>query len=449
MALNINWRFAGPQNINVPQSNFLQSLDKNIQNALGIKKEFEKKRDDNEMIRLMTEESENKLTNLINEKDELTTQYNSLSPDEQFAQKTNYENKLKELDIQIESARKEAVDAKMNANQFKTTGTTDFFRWKKDKEYASDVAAMNRDMLNEQNKQEDLSNLYWDIQRKQSELEKAKKTYDIDKENEIIDELNILYGRYNETAGKEFYKPLEKKQKKTSEGKDDGKGQNNPPEGKDDPRRVESIEKSIENLKWEQDLDNCKTVDDLRTEIGQYNYNEGKKLAETLADKLEKLKEEKVEELINNLKLGKDFEDKVENIKAEIGKIKNNTNLQGSLNDMLTAKIEELKIAKAKKDKDAAEAKQTEEDKLKTMRNKGKAQELLDYSLEEKNLEDHRNSAEKYLIEVLGNTPYDKKDPRRDTPLQAAYTKYKDNVPMRRFIKNNTVAINAIQPAEK
>mgnify|MGYP000941337134 CR=1 FL=1 len=149
MALNINWRFAGPQNINVPQSNFLQSLDKNIQNALGIKKEFDKKRDDNEMIRLMTEEAENKLTNLINEKDELTTQYNLLSADEQLAQKTYYENKLKELDIQIESARKEVTDAKMNANQFKTTGTTDFFRWKKDKEYASDVAAINRDMLNE------------------------------------------------------------------------------------------------------------------------------------------------------------------------------------------------------------------------------------------------------------------------------------------------------------
>ena len=163
MALNIEWRFAGPQDIKVPQSNFLNSLDKNIQNALGIKKEFDKKRADNEMIRLMTEESENKLAALINEKDELTTQYNLLSYEEQLAQKTNFENKLNELDIQINAARKEVTDAKMNANQFKTTGTTDFFRWKKDKEYASDVAAINRAMLDEQTKNEKLSNLEMEI----------------------------------------------------------------------------------------------------------------------------------------------------------------------------------------------------------------------------------------------------------------------------------------------
>lgn len=420
MALNINWRFAGPQDIKVPQSNFLNSLDKNIQKGLEIKKEFDKKRYDNEMIRLMTEDAEKKLEDAI---------------------KTNDIEKIK-------AAEKELADARMSANQFKTTGTTDFFRWKKDKEYASEVANINRDILDQQTKEEKLSNLYWDIRRKEAELETARKTYDIDKENEIIDELNILYGRYNEASGKEFYKPLEKKQKKTPEGEGGDNGQNNIPKGKGAPRRVESIEKSIEDLKWEENLDSSGTVNDLRTEIGEYKFNEGKKLAEKLDDKLEEVKLEHVNTLINDLTLPESSNsEKFDTIRAEIAKLKVENNRNNS-NTKLNDKNKKLEAEQKRKKNKSAEDREVEEKNLKSMRNKGEAQNLLNYYHEEKNLEDHRNSAKKYLIQVLGDTPYDKDDPRRDTPAQAAYTKYKDNDVMRRFIKDNKDAINAIQPVK-
>lgn len=286
MALNINWRFAGPQNINVPQSNFLNSLDKNIQNALGIKKEFDKKRDDNEMIRLMTEEAENKLTNLINEKDELTTQYNLLTADEQLAQKTYYENKLKELDIQIESARKEVTDAKMNANQFKTTGTTDFFRWKKDKEYASDVAAVNRDILNEQNKQEKLSNLEYDIKSKQAEFDRSN---DKDEQRRLTDEINHLKEQYNKISGENVYEIKVPP-------KNNVPSKNNVPPNADDIKGVDYLKNEISKLTWQENLANSDAVKQIQDEIDKYNASKDKDaLNQALENKIVELNKAEAE----------------------------------------------------------------------------------------------------------------------------------------------------------
>lgn len=271
MALNINWRFAGPQNINVPQSNFLNSLDKNIQNALGIKKEFDKKRDDNEMIRLMTEEAENKLADLINEKDELTTQYNLLTADEQLAQKTNYENKLNELDIQIAAARKEVTDAKMNANQFKTTGTTDFFRWKKDKEYASDVAAINREMLEEQTKNEKLSDLEYEIKSKIAEFNRSNNK---DEKIKLNDDFKLLNERYKKLGGENVYM--------LNYGAD--------------IKAVGYINDEINKLTWKEDLINSVDVKEIQAEINKYSDSDDKnKLTQALNNKIDELNKAKTD----------------------------------------------------------------------------------------------------------------------------------------------------------
>lgn len=304
MALDIDWRFAGPQYINVPQSNFLNSLDKNIQKALEIKKEFDKKRDDNEMIRLMTEESENKLAALINEKDELTTQYNLLTADEQLAQKTNYENKLNELDIQINAARKEVTDAKMNANQFKTTGTTDFFRWKKDKEYASDVAAMNREMLNEQNKQEKLSGLEYDIKSKEAEFDRSN---DKDEKRRLTDEINSLRERYNKIYGENYYPVF------VVTGNKDTPKDDVPPTD-DDIKSVDYLKNEINKLTWQKNLANSDAVKKIQVEIDKYTESKDKdELNQLLENKIVELNKAKADEEANAKKSASEAKDAAKN----------------------------------------------------------------------------------------------------------------------------------------
>lgn len=382
MALNIDWRFAGPQNINVPQSNFLNSLDKNIQNALGIKKEFDKKRDDNEMIRLMTEEAENKLTNLINEKDELTTQYNLLTADKQLAQKTYYENKLKDLDKQINLARKEVTDAKMSANQFKTTGTTDFFRWKNDKEYASDVAAMNRDMLNEQNKQEQLSNLEYDIKSKQAEFIRSNGK---DEKRRLTDEINHLKERANKIAGQTVYLI-------------DGATPNG-----DDIKGADYLKIEIDSLTWQENLANSDAVKKIQDEINNYSNSDAKDtLNQALTSKIKKL------------------------------------------NDDKAAEVEAARKAKAAEAEAVRKAKEAAKSDLKTWYNEKDPKKLLTYHNDEKNNDKElKGIAKKYLIDFLRQTNTPGLTVLNNTKAKAAKQKYKDDLAMIDFIDANAAEINA------
>lgn len=389
MALNINWRFAGPQNINVPQSNFLQSLDKNIQNALGIKKEFDKKRADNEMSRLMTEDAENKLAALINEKDELTTQYNLLTADEQLAQKTYYENKLKELDIQIESARKEVADARMSANQFKTTGTTDFFRWKKDKEYAADVAAVNREMLNEQIKQERLSDISGQIKEKRVEFDNSN---DKDEKIRIDNVLKLLNEEYNR-----LYDITTKKE---GEGNGDA-----PPSGNATPKVIDIksedyIQKEIDKLIWDNNLAGSDAVAAIQGEIDKYTDSKARdKLNQALKNKIDSLEAEKAAE------------------------------------DAAAKKAEE------DKDEAARKARKDAEDNLNELYSDVDAEGLRKF-INKTHYTDLKNLATKYLIGILRQTKPGC-SVLNNTRVKAAKRKFDDNDAMKRFIDDNAKAINA------
>lgn len=396
MALNINWRFAGPQNINVPQSNFLNSLDKNIQNALGIKKEFDKKRDDNEMIRLMTEESENKLTNLINEKDELTTQYNLLTADEQLAQKTNYENKLNELDIQIAAARKEVTDARMNANQFKTTGTTDFFRWKKDKEYASDVANINRDILDKQTKESQLSDLSYEIKAKEQEYIRSNNK---DEKRRLTDEINALRERYNKIYGENYYPVFVG----TGNNKDTPK--DNVPPNDDDIKSVEFLKNEIDSLNWEENLNDSDSVKNIQTEINKYPNDIAKdNLNQALTFKIKKL------------------------------------------NDDKAAEDEAKRKAKAAKAAAVRKAKESAAKDLETWYKEKDPKKLLTYYNDSKNDDKElKGIAKKYLIDFLGQTNTPGLNVLNNTKARAAKQKYKDDLAMQAFIDANAAEINAIQ----
>ena len=390
MALNIDWRFAGPQDIKVPQSNFLNSLDKNIQKGLEIKKEFDKKRDDNEMIRLMTEESENKLAALINEKDELTTQYNLLTAEEQLAQKANYENKLNELDIQINAARKEVTDAKMNANQFKTTGTTDFFRWKKDKEYASDVAAINRDMLNEQIKQEKLSDLSEQIKRKKFELDNSNNK---DDKKKFEFELNQLKEQYNKSSGQTVYAIADSTPKVGAT-----------PNG-DDIKDVDYINKEIESLTWKENLDESDAVNKIQTEINKHPDSDDKnKLNQALNSKIKKLNDDKAAE------------------------------------DEAARKA---KGAKADADRKAREDAKSD---LETWYSEKDPKKLLTYHNAAKNKDKElKGIAKKYLIDFLRQTNKPGLSMLNNTTAKAAKQKYKNDLAMITFIDANAAEINGVK----
>lgn len=395
MALNINWRFAGPQDIKVPQSNVLQSFDKNIQKGLEIKKEFDKKRDDDAMIRLMTEEAENKLTKLNNEKDELITQYNLLSLDEQSAQKTNFENKLNELDAQINLAEKEVLDARMSANQFKTTGTTDFFRWKKDKEYAAETAAVNRDAINAQIKAETLSNLNWEIKAKEAEL---KRSNDTDTTNRLNDELNLLKEQYNKEYGQTYYK-INAVEAGKQEGAEAGKQ-----EVTGNKKSPESIIALTDKLTWQENLANSADVKEIQDEIDKYTQSTDRS---NLQDKLDlKIKE---------------------------------------LNDAKAKELADEEAANKNKTAAAIKAKADAKKDLETLYKNEKAPELLGIINDAKyKYTDLQGKAKEYLINVLGKTQTGKLV-TDNTPSQAAYTKYNGNDAMQSFIKDNIKAINAVQ----
>ena len=256
----------------------------------------------------MTEESENKYAELYEQERELIKKIESLPEDEYLANKTYYDNELKKLDEQINAARKEVTDAKMNANQFKTTGTTDFFRWKKDKEYASDVAAINRAMLDEQTKNEKLSNLEMEIKAKELEL---KRTNDKNTEIRIRDELKLLKEQYNDTYGKQFYQIDD-----TPKG---GEKPLTPEDGDTQKQTQESIEKAIAGLKFEENLDNSADVEQIRTYIGKLADSAEKfDLGYELYNKIEDLKRENIEKLLNGPEWKKDLanSDAVEQIRT-------------------------------------------------------------------------------------------------------------------------------------
>ena len=434
MALNIEWRFAGPQDIKVPQSNFLNSLDKNIQNALGIKKEFDKKRADNEMIRLMTEESENKYAELYEQERELIKKIESLPEDEYLAHKTYYDNELKKLDEQINAARKEVTDAKMNANQFKTTGTTDFFRWKKDKEYASDVAAINRAMLDEQIKEEKLSNLYYEIKAKEQEYDRSA---DTDKKIELTDEINLLRERYNKISGENHYPVFVGTQKNKVKQNVDG-GIKTP----------DWIKTAINELKWEENLKDSDAVNKIQVEINNQNYNAGNNLSQELNNKINDLNVEHIKNEINELEWQENLKDSdaVKAIQAFIGKhiIPNS---QTELNTALNNKIAEVNKAKAAEVAARVAADKATKDNLQTLYSGKKAIELLTFFNNSKNKNTHKALAKKYLIDILRETKPGL-SPLDNTRALAAKLKYNDEA-MNSFIKANADAINAVQPAEK
>lgn len=362
MALNINWRFAGPQNINVPQSNFLNSLDKNIQNALGIKKEFDKKRDDNEMIRLMTEDAEKKLADAI---------------------KTNDIEKIK-------AAEKELADARMSANQFKTTGTTDFFRWKKDKEYASDVAAINREMLNEQIKQEKLSDLSEQIKRKQFELDNSNNK---DEKKKLANDLKLLKEQYNKLAGQTVYAiddstTLFGAKPKVGAAPNGG-----------DIKDVDYINKEIESLTWQENLAESDAVKQIQDEINNYS--------DSIAED----------------KLNQDLTFKIK-----------------KLNDDKAAEVEAERKAKEAKAEAARKAREKIENDLLAMRNDGEAKNLLTYANNPNNNKEFRDQAEKYLIEVLNKIPTGLSETNK-TRARAAKSMFPNDKAMHDFIDKRIDAI--------
>lgn len=374
MALNIDWRFAGPQDINVPQSNFLNSLDKNIQKGLEIKKEFDKKRYDNEMIRLMTEDAEKKLADAI---------------------KTNDIEKIK-------VAEKELADAKMSANQFKTTGTTDFFRWKKDKEYASDVAAINREMLNEQNKQEQLSNLEYDIKSKQAEFDRSNNK---DEKRRLTDEINHLKERANKIAGEKVYDIINNT---PTAGKTPAVNTTptvDVPQNTDDIKSVDYLNNEISKLTWQENLANTDAVKQIQDEIDKYSAsNEKDKLQQALNSKI-----------------------------VELNKAK-------AAADEAKRKAKEAKAEAARKAKEGA-AKD-----LETWYKEKDPKKLLTYYNDAKNDDKElKGIAKKYLIDFLSQTNTPGLNVLNNTTARAAKQKYKDDLAMKDFIDANAAEINAAQ----
>lgn len=442
MALNINWRFAGPQNINVPQSNFLNSLDKNIQNALGIKKEFEKKRDDNEMIRLMTEDAENKLKDLYKQESELIKEIESLSEDEYIANKTHYDDALKKIDEQINSAEKEVTDARMSANQFKTTGTTDFFRWKKDKEYASEVANINRDILDQQTKESKLSDLEYEIKSKENEYNRSA---DTDKQIELTDEINLLRKRYNKISGENRYPVFVGTQKNNGKPNVDGT-----PKSDDTPKDSGGIQTpkwittAINKLAWEENLKDSEAVKAIQGEINKQNFNAGTELSQELNNKINELNVEHIKNEINTLEWQENLKDSdtVKAIQAFIGKhiIPNS---QTELNTALNDKIKNLNAAKVKNAKGAAKSKEDTKDDLATMSKENNVTELLKYYNNAKNKDEELKAlAKTYLINILRETNKPGLHLNNNTKSKAALIKYKDDAAMKTFINDNAGAIN-------
>ena len=416
MALNINWRFADPQNINVPQSNILPAFNKNIKEFAEIKKAFEKKADDKEMMRMMTEDAESELASLIERQNKFKLQYDPLLNSMTYTEKADYENKLNELDVQINSAMKKVDDARMSANQFKTTGTTDFFRWKKDKEYDLEKTAMNQAMLDEQIKAEKLSQLAaekkdnldklsTEIKLKEKELRRSTSQKERD---QITDELNILMENYNKLYGEEFYKITGNVPGETPSKTAVVTPTATVVTGNDGRQPVKIINGWINDLKWEEDLDNSKAVKDIQDEIDKYDVrsDEYKELNDALISKIKALNEAKKEELA-------------------------------------AAKAAALAAAKA-----AAKAAEKIKENLATLRSRFNAAELLDfYTDKNKKNDPYRDIAKAYLIEVLAKAEPDLLDNPR-TAIVAARRIYGKTADMNNFIDNKINAINKAAPKQ-